>query len=130
MTRRGLVAGVVLLVWVIALSVLIRREFFRKPTERLAEAALRISPEALFYVIERGGEQIGFASSTIDTTERTVEISDHLVLDLPVDKRLHRSSARAAVSLTRELRMLGFRASVEMLETPMGATGEFVGDSL
>jgi transglutaminase-like putative cysteine protease len=130
MTRRGVIAGVILLVWVIALSVLIRREFFRKPTERLAEAALRISPEALFYVIERGGEQIGFASSTIDTTERTVEVSDHLVLDLPVDKRLHRSSARAAVSLTRGLRMLGFRASVEMLETPMGATGMVEGDSI
>ena len=130
MSRRGVIATAVLLVWVVALSLLIRREFFRAPTERLAEAAMRISPEALFYVIERNGEQIGFASSTIDTTEQTVEVSDHLVLDLPVDKRLHRSSARAAVSLTRGLRMLGFRASVEMLETPMGATGRFEGDSL
>src|SRR5690349_18886364 len=121
MTRRGVIATTILVVWIIALSLLIRREFFRAPTERLAEAAMRISPEALFYIIERNGEQIGFASSTVDTTEQTVEVSDHLVLDLPVDKRLHRSSARAAVSLTRGLRMLGFRASVEMLETPMGA---------
>ncbi len=95
-----------LLVWVIALSVLIRREFFRAPPERLAEAALRVSPEALFYVIERGGEQIGFGSSTVDTTTETVEVSDHIVVDLPVDRRLHRSSARAAVSLTRGLRLL------------------------
>jgi hypothetical protein len=130
MSRRGVIATTVLVVWVIALSLLIRREFFRAPTERLAEAAMRISPEALFYIIERNGEQIGFASSTVDTTERTVEVSDHLVLDLPVDKRLHRSSARAAVSLTRGLRMLGFRASVEMLDTPMGATGRFDGDSI
>ena len=130
MSRRGVIAGVVLLIWVVALSLLIRREFFQAPTARLAEAAMRVSPEALFYVIERNGEQIGFASSTIDTTEQTVEVSDHLVLDLPVDKRLHRSSARAAVSLTRGLRMLGFRASVEMSETPMGASGRFEGDSL
>ena len=130
MSRRGAIATAVLLVWIVALSLLIRRELFQAPTERLAEAALRISPEALFYVIERNGEQIGFASSTIDTTEQTVEVSDHLVLDLPVDKRLHRSSARAAVSLTRGLRMLGFRASVEMLDTPMGTTGRFEGDSL
>jgi hypothetical protein len=130
MSRRGVIATAVLLIWVVALSLLIRREFFRAPTERLAEAAMRISPEALFYVIERNGEQIGFASSTIDTTEQTVEVSDHLVVDLPVDKRLHRSSARAAVSLTRGLRMLGFRASVEMLDTPMGATGRVDGDSL
>jgi hypothetical protein len=128
-SRRGVIAAGVLVVWVIALSLLIRREFFQAPTERLAEAAMRISPEALFYVIERNGEQIGFASSTVDTTEQTVEVSDHLVLDLPVDKRLHRSSARAAVSLTRGLRMLGFRVSVEM-ETPMGASGQLVGDSL
>ena len=130
MSRRGIIAAVVLLVWVVALSVLIRREFFRAPPERLAEAALRVSPEALFYVIERGGEQIGFGSSTVDTTTETVEVSDHIVVDLPVDRRLHRSTARAAVSLTRGLRLLGFRASVEMLETPMGATGEFEGDSL
>lgn len=130
MSRRGVIATAVLLIWIVALSLLIRRELFQAPTERLAEAALRIAPEALFYVIERNGEQIGFASSTIDTTEQTVEVSDHLVLDLPVDKRLHRSSARAAVSLTRGLRMLGFRASVEMLETPMGASGRFDGDSL
>ncbi len=130
MTRRGAIATTVLLVWIVALSFLIRREFFRAPTELLAEAALRISPEALFYVVERDGEQIGFGSSTIDTTEQTIEVSDHLVVDLPVDKRLHRSSARAAVSLTRGLRLLGFRASVEMLATPMGATGRFVGDSL
>jgi hypothetical protein len=130
MSRRGVIATVILLVWVVALSLLIRREFFQAPTQRLAEAAMRISPEALFYIIERNGEQMGFASSTIDTTEQTVEVSDHLVLDLPVDKRLHRSSARAAVSLTRGLRMLGFRASVEMLETPMGASGRFEGDSL
>ncbi len=130
MSRRAVIATAVLLVWVVALSLLIRREFFQAPTQRLAEAAMRISPEALFYIIERNGEQIGFASSTIDTTEQTVEVSDHLVLDLPVDKRLHRSSARAAVSLTRGLRMLGFRATVEMLETPMGASGRFDGDSL
>ena len=130
MSRRGAIAAVVLVVWVVALSFLIRREFFRAPPERLAEAAMRVSPEALFYVIERGGEQIGFGSSTVDTTTETVEVSDHIVVDLPVDRRLHRSTARAAVSLTRGLRLLGFRASVEMLETPMGATGEFIGDSL
>ena len=130
MSRRGVIATVVLVVWVVALSLLIRREFFREPPQRLAEAGLRVSPEALFYIIERSGEQIGFGSSTVDTTAQTVEVSDHIVVDLPVDRRLHRSSARAAVSLTRGLRILGFRASVEMLETPMGATGEFVGDSL
>ena len=85
MSRRAVIASAVLLVWVVALSLLIRREFFRAPTERLAEAAMRISPEALFYVIERSGEQIGFASSTIDTTEQTVEVSDQLVLDRRVD---------------------------------------------
>ncbi len=130
MSRRVVIATTVLIVWVVALSFLIRREFFRAPPERLAEAALRVSPEALFYVIERGGEQIGFGSSTLDTTTETVEVSDHIVVDLPVDGRLHRSTARAAVSLTRGLRILGFRASIEMLKTPMGATGTFTGDSV
>jgi transglutaminase-like putative cysteine protease len=125
-----MVGVVILVLWVVGLSLLFRREFFQKPGQQLAEAAMRVSPEALFYVVERDGEQIGFASSTIDTTERTIEVSDYLVVDLPVDGRLHRGTARTAVSLTRGLKTLGFRASLEMPGEPMAATGRFSGDTV
>jgi transglutaminase-like putative cysteine protease len=130
MSRRGAIGAVVLVLWVFGLSLLFRREFFRKPGEQLAEAAMRVSPEAMFYVVERDGEQIGFASSTIDTTTTTIEVTDYMVVDLPVDGKLHRGSARTAVSLTRGLKPLGFRATLEMAEAPYAATGRFIGDSL
>jgi hypothetical protein len=130
MSRRGAIAGVILIGWIVGLAFLIRRELFRDPAERLAEAAMRVSPQALYYIVERDGYQIGFASSTVDTTEQTIEVSEQLAVDLPVDRRLHRGTARSAVSLTRGLRPLSFRVSVEMLDSPIAMTGRFEGDSL
>ena len=130
MSRRGALAGAILAAWIVGLALLVRREVFREPAERLADAAMRVSPAALFFVVERGGEQIGFASSTVDTTARTIEVSEHLVVDLPVGRRLHRGVARSAVSLSRGLRPIDFRATVEMPGDPIALTGRFVGDSI
>jgi hypothetical protein len=129
-TRRGALAGAILIAWVVGLSLLVRRELFREPSARLTDAAMRVSPAAHFYIVEREGAQIGFASSTVDTTERTIEVSEQLVVDLPVDRRLHRGVARSATSLTRGLRPLDFRASVELLDDPIALSGRFEGDSL
>ena len=68
MKRRGAVALTVLVAWAAGLAVFVRREIRNAPAQRLAEAALRVSPGAAYYRVEKDGRQIGFASSTIDTT--------------------------------------------------------------
>src|SRR5947209_20287399 len=96
---RVLAALLVLLVWIGALGFLIRREYFRPDTERLTQAALRVSPGAVYYAVMQGSRQIGFASSTIDTATTTISVDDYLVADLPVGGRGHRASAHTHVVL-------------------------------
>ena len=127
---RVLLAGLILLLWVGGLGFLVRREYFRPNTERLAEAALRVSPGAVYYAVMQGNRQIGFASSSIDTATTTISVDDYLVADLPVGGRVHRASARTHVVLTRALHTKGFAVTFEGDAAPIIARGRIVGDSL
>src|SRR5437660_252680 len=110
---RALVAWMILLLWLGGLGFLVRREYFRPNTERFAEAALRVSPGAVYYAVMQGSRQIGFASSTIDTATTTISVDDYLVADLPVGGRVHRASAHTHVVLTRALHMKAFAVTFE-----------------
>ena len=130
MSRRATVAASIILAWVAGLGVLVRREYFRPPLARLAEAALRVSPGALYYAVLQGNRQVGFASSTIDTASAAITLSDYLVADLPVGGQLRRATARTNVSLSRALRVRNFELAVEADGPPLRASGEVRGDSL
>jgi transglutaminase-like putative cysteine protease len=112
------------------LGFLVRREYFRPNTERLAEAAMRVSPGAVYYAVMQGNRQIGFASSSIDTATTTISVDDYLVADLPVGGRTHRASARTHVVLTRALRTKAFVVTFEADAGPIVARGRVLGDSL
>ena len=43
--------------------------------ERLAEAAKRVAPGAVYYGVMQGDRQVGFASSTIDTTDTSITVT-------------------------------------------------------
>jgi hypothetical protein len=129
-SRRGAVAVAVLLAWLGGLAVLVRREYFRPQVERLAEAALRINPGAVYYVVSQGNRQIGFASSTIDTAEAAITVSDYFVADLPVGGRARRATARTNVTLSRALRVRNFDLAVETEAAPLRAAGQIIGDSV
>ena len=129
-SSRVVLAGVVLVLWVGGLGFLVRREYFRPNTERLAEAALRVSPGAVYYAVMQGNRQIGFASSTIDTATKTISVDDYLVADLPVGGRTHRASARTHVVLTRALHTKAFAVTFEGDAAPIVARGRVIDDSL
>ncbi len=129
-SHRALAGGLVLLLWLAGLGLLVRREYFRPNTERLAEAAMRVSPGAVFYGVMQNGRQIGFASSTLDTAETTISADDYLVADLPVGGRIHRASARTHVVLTRGMRVKAFAFTFEADAGPIAARGRVLGDSL
>ena len=130
MNRRGAIAGAVLLCWGAGLGLLVQREYFRPAVERLSEAALRVTPGAVFYSVMQRDRQIGFASSTIDTTTNAIRMEDYLVADLPVGGRVHRATARADVQLTRALRVSRFTVSLESDAAPVRASGVIEGDSV
>src|SRR5688572_6824000 len=106
-----------------------RREMRNAPAQRLAEAALRVSPGAAYYRVEKDGQQIGFASSTIDTTQGGLLISDYLAADLPVAGREHRATATSDVRLSRGLSLADFKLSFESDGAPIAISGRSVGDS-
>lgn len=130
MSRRLIGAGIVLLAWFAGLGMLVRREYFRPHIDRLAEAALRVQPAAMFYAVMQGDRQVGFASSTLDTATNTIEQRDYLVADLPVGGKLHRTTARTTVILTRTLRLRSFELELDADDTPMRMAGEVEGDSV
>jgi hypothetical protein len=127
--RRTLVAALLLVAWGGGLALLVRREFFQGRAERLAEAALRLSPGAAYYTVERYGQRIGFASTTIDTLSQGIEVTDYFVADLPLAGQVHRASARSVVVLSRALALRTFDVQADAAGTPMRVTGRTEGDS-
>ncbi len=128
--RRAAVAVLLLAAWGGGLTLLVRREFFQGRAERLAEAALRLSPGATYFAVEQNGTRIGFASTTIDTVSLGIEVTDYFVADLPVAGQVHRASARSVVLLSRALALRTFDVQAEAAQTPMRVVGRTEGDSV
>jgi transglutaminase-like putative cysteine protease len=127
---RALTAVAILVAWIVGMGMLVRREFFRPHIERLAEAALRVTPGAVFYAVMQGDNQVGFASSTIDTSTAQIEQRDYLVADIPLGGKLHRATARTNVTLTRTLRVRNFEIGLEADQDPMRVQGKVTGDTV
>ncbi len=129
MTRRHWAAGI-LAAWVLSVGWLVKREVFRSTGARLAEAALSVSPGAMFYRLDLGGQQLGFASSTIDTVPDSIRVEDLLVLDVPALGKLHRTSARSVALLTRALRLERVEVLFDGDLGRFAARGVVLGDSV
>ncbi len=130
MNPRGVVAGAILVGWIGGLGLLVRREYFRPQVERLAEAAMRVTPGPSYYAVLQGGRHIGFASTTVDTSVNAITVSDYLVADLPVGGRTHRATARTEVNLTRGFRVRDFTFDLSAGAGPIKATGRVDGDTV
>src|SRR5205823_1935658 len=98
-TRRGWVA-LIFVTCAASLGWLARREVFRSTGARLADAALSVPPGAVYYRLAVAGQQIGFASSTIDTAASTIRVEDVLVLDVPALGVLHRTTTLSRATLS------------------------------
>jgi hypothetical protein len=127
---RALTGTAIIFAWLAGLGMLVRREYFRPHIDRLAEAALRVQPGAVFYAVMQGDQQVGFASSTIDTSTSVIEQREYLVADVAIGGRIRRTTARTNVTLTRTLRVRAFDVSVEGDSSPRRIRGEVLGDSL
>jgi hypothetical protein len=125
-----MVGGAIIVAWLAGLALLVRRELFRPRIERLAEAAMRVTPGAVFYGVMQGDRQVGFASSTIDTAETSIAVTDYLVADLPVGGRARRTTARSTTVLSRALRVRSFEIEFAGEGAPLHATGSVDGDTL
>ena len=127
--RRLTMALAILAAWSVGVGLLVRREFFREKAAILAEAALRLGPSTSFYIVEQDGRQIGYASTSIDTSLTQFEVTDFFTADLPVAGQEFRASARSVITLSRGLALKTFDVSIESAVAPMSIAGRADGDS-
>jgi len=114
-------AFAILFAWFAALGWLVKREYFRTTGERLTEAALSVPPGTEFYRLDLAGQQVGFASTSLDTLGPKLRVTDVLLVDLPVLGELHRTRARSRATVNRALRLESLDVQFE------GDGGKFVG---
>ncbi|MBI4419771.1 MAG: hypothetical protein HY560_03025, partial [Gemmatimonadetes bacterium] len=129
MSRRA-VAGVIIGAWVVALGWLTRREYWRPRGTALAEAGQRVPPGSAFYTLTLAGQQIGYASNTVDTTTEELRLQDVMVVEVPALGQLHRTDVRTDAVLTRSLRLKSFRATLQGETGRFTAAGDVQSDTL
>src|SRR5207249_1889077 len=105
------------------------RELFRTTSARLADAALSVPPGAVYYRLDIGGQQVGFASSTIDTAGSAIRVEDVLVLDVPALGVLHRTTAQSRATLSRALRLEDVQATFDGDVGRFSSHGMVLGDT-
>jgi hypothetical protein len=131
--RRGhlrlLAALVILGAWGGGLTLLVQREFYQGRPQKLAEAALRLSPSATYFAVEQSGKVIGFASTTIDTLTNGIDAIDYFVADFSVGGELQRTSKRSIVKLTRGLSLRTFDTQMDSRQPPIHTGGRADGDT-
>jgi hypothetical protein len=129
MSRRVAAVGI-LIVWLGAMGWLVKREYFRPRAQLLAEAALNVSPAATYYRLDLGGQQIGYASSMVDTLLDTIRLQDQMLLRIPTLGTLQRIEARTNANLTRTLKLRSFDATLRGDDVRFAVQGIVVGDSV
>lgn len=123
-------AAAIFAAWVVALGWLVKREFFRTTSERLAEAVLAVPPGTAFYRLDLVGQQVGFASTTVDTVGTALHVSDALLLELPVLGRLHQTRALSRAVVSRALRLETLDVTFDGDEGRFVAHADVSGDSV
>ena len=124
-SKRGAVAVLVVVLWIAGMAMMVHRNANRSEAQQLAEAALRVQPATFYYAVERDGEQIGAASSALDTTANSLVIEEYFVGDYRSGTAsAERTSARWQTRLTRGLHLIDLNADVARPTKPftMNAT--------
>lgn len=130
MTRRGVLAAAILVLWTGVVGWHVRREYFPPELTRLAEATLSLAPGTHFYSVRMGGRAVGTASSRLDTVPDGFVLDDLLNLELRALGQVGDVVARTRVGLTSTLRMTDFDFSLQSEAGAYRASGRVEGDSL
>lgn len=130
MNGRTLAAIGVLAAWGAGLAAFAQREAARSPRDRLAEAATRIAPGAIYFAVDHDGRHAGFASSTIDTVPSGLQATDYLVVDRAVNGAGRRTRLHSVAHLSRGLVLRDFTITVDSTGRPVTVAGRVAGDTL
>jgi hypothetical protein len=119
-SKRGALAVMIVMLWSAGMVMMLRRNANRSEAQQLAEVALRLQPATFYYIIERDGQQIGAASSSVDTTANTLVSEEYFVGDYqaPGAKSVERTSTRWQTRLSRAFRLTNLTIDVARQTRP------------
>jgi len=129
-TRRRLLAGGILFLWVGLVGWHVRREYFQPELTRLTEAALSLAPGVNFYTLSMGDRVVGLANSRLDTLADGFVLDDLLSLELPALGQTGTAVVRTRVNLSPSLVMRDFSFSLDSEIGRYSASGTIEGDTL
>lgn len=110
--NRRLIGLAVVILWVAGLLFLYKRNGTHSPQEFLVQAGMRVSPEVYYYTVQKTGEQVGVASSSVDTTKQRIVSVDFLRGAFPVGSKTVKVEARSEARFTRGMRLRDFVVQV------------------
>lgn len=119
-SKRGVLAVIIVMLWLAGLVMMLRRNANTSEAQLLSEVALRLQPATFYYVIERDGQQIGAASSSVDTSASVLLSEEYFVGDYPAPggQAVERTSARWQTRLTRAFRLAALTIDVARTTRP------------
>lgn len=121
----------ILAVWMIAMGMHVRREYFRSEALVLEAGARSLGPGTYFYTIEMSGRAIGLATSRLDTVATGGFLFEDLVqLDVPAMGAFHSAVVRTRSRLGPGLNLLDFDFQLRSGAGDYRVRGEARGDSL
>jgi hypothetical protein len=106
--------------WLGGLMMMRRRNANVSEAQQLAEVALRLQPATFYFIVARNGQQIGAASSSVDTSAKMLLSEEYFVGDYPPPggKPVERTSTRWQTRLTRAFRLATFTIDVARASRP------------
>lgn len=123
-------AAVILGSWVGTLGWLAWRVYHRGGSAFTTGTVTVLPPDAFFFAIVVGGEQVGVASITVDTLTDGLGITELFGYDLPIQLTSSRSQFTNQYSLGNDLRIRSFRLTYPGLGSPIIQQGTMEGDSV
>jgi hypothetical protein len=120
-SSRGAFAATIVALWAGGIAMMVHRTESRTEAQRLAEVALRVQPATFYYIVRRDSDQIGAASSALDTTEKSLVSEEYFVGDYSATrvKSPERTSARWQTRFTRGLHLIDLGATVSRPTRPL-----------
>ena len=130
-STRGLIAVAIVVLWIGGMIMMLRRNANTSEAQQLAETALKLQPATFYYVIEREGQQVGAASSSVDTTAHVLQTEEYFVGDYPTPggKAVERTSARWQTRLSRAIRLIALNIDVSRQTRPFSLHASIEQDS-
>src|SRR5438034_4757806 len=129
-SKRAVLAVIIVALWLGGMAMMFRRNATRSEAQQLTEVALRLQPATFYYVVEADGQQIGAASSAVDTTVNTLISEEYFVGDYPTPKSVERTSARWQSRLTRGFRLADLTIDIARQTRPFSINASVEEDTL